>query len=354
MRIRRKKRYINYAVIFMIVATICLSSIQFGFSFLNQKMFLGGIGYIQSSPSSSNALELITNSNSGFVVNDFSSDPTTDAANLGYELILRGSINDSLNNYIKFSENANELWRIVGWTKDGIKIVKDEYISAENGVYWDSDESHWVELDMDQTLPYAQKVGSLTNASTMCQYLNTTYYNALTDPTNINYINPSLINHSATWDITPMNVQSGAPSYVAGMTSGYITAQAVVSSSFIGLPIGLLSVTERCLLSSSFSSAQGNLIYKTLFDGWLNSNVDNEMTITERVQENDMDGTTSFSTSQALFTQDNKISNSNKASNGREYRPVMYLYSDIVLSNGTGTGNNGSITNPFIVTGRGL
>lgn len=354
MKKRKKKQSFNLAISLMVMTTICLSFIQFGFSFLSQRMFLGGIGEIKSSLSSSGAVDMVTSSNADFVIQDFSNDPTTDAVNLGYETILRGSVDDTLNNYLKFSPDATELWRIVGWTQDGIKIVKDEFISAENEECWDIDEAHWVGLDSDQSFPYQQQVTSFTGACTMCVYLNTTYYASITDVSSINYINPIYINHEATWDITPMNVQSGTPEYVGNMQSGYLTAKAVVSPSFVGLPIGLLSVTERCLLSSSFTTTNESMLYESLFDGWMNANVDNEMTLTERVQDRDMEtNNTTFSTSQALFTQDTKISNSNKASNGRDYRPAMVLYKDVQLADGGGTGVVGSMTNPFIVTGRG-
>ncbi len=349
MRRRKKKSPFNWAVCLMVITTVCLCSIQYGYSFFNQSFMFGGTGHIQNG-STNSAFELVSQTNQGILIDDFSQDPTSDAENLGYSSIMRGdNTTSAVNNYIKFSENATELWRIVGWTEDGIKVVHSQDVNTEK-VLWDAAAAHWVALDEEQTLPHTQLVTSLDGASQICTYLNTTYYDQLTNISNVNYVNPNYINHQATWDITPMEIDSNQPYYVTGTESGSILVRGVVSSTFNGLPIGLLSVTEMNILSNTFTSSNENL-YSSAIDGWFNTDVE-VMTITERARDDEI-STTSYSSTQAIFLQNHRFRNSAKSSD-RAIKPAMVIFSDVILTtSNSGSGVAGSSTNPFIVVGRG-
>lgn len=346
MKRRKKKSSLNWAVCLMVITTVCLCSIQYGYSFFNQSIEFGGIGSIEYA-SYSPAEETIAdaNKNSTNFVSDFTDGTNTKdvAEDLGFSAIFQAEKGASINNYIKFSQNASELWRIVALTDYGIKVVKEESIQADSGVIWDSGNSHWVELSYAEAptggvIQTKQTISDLTNASTICQYLNGTYYQNLTSPNNENYVNPNYINQSAYWDITPM-IYSNI-SFPTGMAVGSIQVN--------GLPIGLLSVVEVNLISILFD-VDG---YNSAFDGWLARDSGSEMLITE-VARDDSITNTDYSTTQAFFLQDGKFNNSNKASSNRHFRPAMYIYNDVILTVADEGQPAGTSTNPFIVTGRG-
>lgn len=356
---KRKKRTLNLAVLLMVISSICLSTLQVGFSFFDENFLIGGtasIVYIKESGDSaeeaikdSNTENITTGSNDGdggWIING-----------AGYSQIIRGQKGDTINNYIKFSVNSSELWRIVGVTDDGIKVVRDEALSTSQ--VWDTGSSHWCKWgDYKNWSFQTSLVQDFSEASGFCKYLNTTYYESLTSIQNSNYVNPYFINHEAVWDITPMYYNSGNDVGLAGTSNaGAITCKGVVTSLFNGLPIGLLSVSEFSFTSSDFSSAQGwgSDRFNSTFTGWLIMGNDNrtEYTITEAISAYDIINNYPTTEYAVYFNQQEFQKLSKSTSGDMIFRPAMYLYSNVLFGvMASGTGEAGSATNPFIVTGR--
>ena len=352
---RRKRKRFNLAVFLMIVATICLSTIQVGFSFFSENLIIGGTATISptiDSPTGIPSLDKVLNSNKENINQNITG---SDAEGSGYSSIIQAANGSSLNNYVIFSDSETATkWRIIGWTDWGMKIVRNEALSDATTV-WDSGTAHYVPLSSNQSFPLEQGVTSLGNVSNICNYLNGSYYtDYIANTASPDYIPSNYINYEGVWDITPMNVSSHKPFYIAGMSAGSITCKGVPSESFLGLPVGLLTVAERCMASSNYdpnADANSNAKYQALLTGWLATTSGIEITLTERLQTSNLT-TSNFSTAQALFTQSSKVYNASKKSKGRLFRPTLYINSSVTLGTlSTGTGENGSITNPFLVTG---
>lgn len=355
---RKKKSSLNVAILLIVISSICLSTLQVGFSFFDNNFLIGGSAGIEYLPDQGSGEDAVNDSNKGNVSTGSSDgDGGWIIGGAGYSEIIRGQKGDAINNYVKFSLNADELWRIVGITDDGIKIVKDEMVSTSQ--VWDTDSNHWADWGEYKNWSFqTSTVTSFANTSAFCQYLNTTYYSSLTNIRSTNYVNPSYINHEAVWDITPMYYNGGNEVGLSGTSNaGAITCKGVVTSSFNGLPIGLLSVSEFSFTSSDFASADGwgSDRFNSTFTGWLMTNNDNrtEYTITEAIGAYDIINNYP-TTAYAVYLNQSEFKKLSKSTSGdMVFRPAMYLYSDILFGTAsTGTGDAGSQTNPFIVTGR--
>ncbi len=389
MRRRKKKSSLNWAVCLMVITTICLCSIQYGYSFFNQGIDFSGTAIISGQVSGNTAQDIVANANSGnanFVQsNSFTGATATVANGLGFDSIFQAEKGAIVNNYLVFSSNATEYWRIVGFTEYGVKIVKATRERTPSDVSWDNNNRSWVELPTEVSITEEQaQAGEAINtkqsvnlsnasssASVIFQYLNTgygehdSYLSILTSPTlngttNVNYINPNYINTSAYWDITPMRIDGLTLYYPEGVKPNSIMVN--------GFALGLLSAVEINLLSNSFNDGTGTDVthhnsgnYSAVFSGWISdttagidSNFNFEMLITDHARS-DTITTTAYETNQGVFLQDYDYANSGKSSAGRWFRPAMYLKSNIILSlkNGENSADGGSMSNPFVVTGIG-
>lgn len=344
---KRKKSRVNLAVILMIFTSICLSTIQVGFSFLSQAVFVNGSAKLSVGGTSGGAMDMVLSSNAEFV-------ETIDSSLTGnsYTTVIRASDGTTLNNYIKFGANADELWRIVGWTEYGIKIVKDQPILINTNTMWDSGNKYWVPIATNSTFPVNITMTTLEGCSTLCNYLNDTYYTTLIDPTSNNYINPTYINHTPKWDLTPM-CSSGSTNpakYPNGRKAGDVTCTATLTDNFKGLPIGILTIEEFCMVSTEFNF-NTTTTYSTFTSGWLKSvsGVD-EITLSERYSSTTLSKMPSSISNVFVISSKGIKYVAKKQTSGDYFRPAMYLKSNITLSS-SGSGTAGSSTNPFIVTG---
>lgn len=354
MKKRRKKNSpFNWAICLMVITTICLCSIQYGYSFFNQNFLFGGQFYIQASQTTP-AIDNIISNNQQFFVDSFVNDLAPDASNLGFNSILRAPAGSEMNNYIKFSENATEVWRILGFTDDSIKIIRAEALTVAE-LAWSADRyrTHWVELETGTSYsssPISFNFSSITQANTsdLCYCLNVTYYNEITNASNVNYINPLFINSTEEWDLTPMAIDDNTrvASFVSGSKAGDLT--------ITGLPIGLPSITELCLISSAFSADVADGTYSTYtscLGGWGNLDIGAyELTITEVVEASDYSDSNPLvsvpsPSGDIVCMRRNQLHSGNKTSAERPFRPMMYLYSDLI----TFVSGDGSEDNPFIV-----
>lgn len=347
----KRKGKLNLAVIMMIFASVCLSTIQVGFSFIGQEVQMGGRATIvvQKQPESIGpALDLVTNSNA-----EFMQTITGAETGNGYQTIIKADDGVELNNYVKFGENATELWRIVGWTEYGIKVVKDTTLSTSSTSVWDTGNKFWVPVD-GTSLPQAITVSSLSGSSSLCQYLNSTYYLTMTDPTNQNYINPDYINHTPVWNITPMysSGSSNNPQYPTTNKSAVTCTAEMGAEGFYGLPFGILTVEEICMVASTFNFSNSNSTsyqYTTFTSSWLKvKEGETEITLSERHTSSNMSSLPSSISS--IFTLTSTGVRYQNKSFSANYRPCCYLNSNVLLS-ANGNGTAGSSTNPFIVTG---
>ena len=347
MRLKKKKSF-NCALFLMMVATICLSTVQIGFSFFSQNMHIGGTGTISSTTTPSTgivSLDTVLENNKNNIVQNLTN---SDAVGGGYTTVVSGKKEDSINNYIVFSDSANATkWRIVGWTNSGMMIVRDEGLK-DSAAVWDTGSAHYVPYDTDATAPHTQAVTSLTNVSAICNYLNSNYYNnSIANTSSSDYISSQYINYGGLWDITPM-IKNAV--YDTGVSAGDVKCYGSVSDSFIGLPVGLLSVTERAIVSSTYDATADKNIYNAVLAGWLATSKDVEMTITEEIDAGKSIFTST--TSASLYAQSGKIGNSSKNKSNTIFRPSLYIKDNVILgSTTTGTGTLGSNTNPYLVTG---
>lgn len=352
----KKKRKFNLAFVFTIMASVLMSSLQVGFSFLSSNLQLGGLlSVLSSSEPSATATEIITNNPYAVV--------ETRPNGSGYTTIIKGSSTAQLNNYIKLNNNASntELWRILGITQYGIKIVKAEPIACTSTVYWDTNNAFWVNLPTSTAVPSSSTISNLTGASTLCSYLNTTYYNSLTNSSSANYIDPIYINHTASWDISPMysSGSNNAPVYINGTPNQLKVSadpSAIGVGSFNGLPIGILSVEEYSLVSTTMpTSGTSNASYFSgiYLSGWLAVNNYKELTLSNRVSNGSATKLPSKTSTTMILNPASPTGftyASKKTYDGTYYRPAMYLTSNVVLS-AASSENAGSASNPYIITG---
>lgn len=333
----------------MIITSICLSTVQVGFSFLSTNLVIGGsasisYGEINSTP----GMDAVLASNSAYT-------ETISASNNGngYTTMIRAQDGTTLNNYLKFNSNADELWRIIGSTADGIKIVKDTAIATTSTSVWDSGSKYWVPT-VNNRIPQQIVVTSLNNTSTLCNYLNSTYYLSLIDPSSTNYINPNFINHTPTWNMTPMysSGTSNPPQYPTANKSALTFTAQLGASGFNGLPLGILTVEEMCMVSTSFdfaSSAATTYRYQTFSAGWLRvEDGITELTMDQRHSSSSLSSLpSSYST---VFTITSSGVRYQSKSTSAYYRPTMYLNSNVSFTTSSmSSGTAGSETNPFIL-----
>lgn len=348
---RRKKGKFNLAFILMIITSVCLSTVQVGLSFLNNNFLIGGIAKIISGQEGTPTpgIDAVLNSNEAFIeVLDSSGNGS------GFTTIIRSDDGSVLNNYLKFNSQADELWRIIGWTDDGIKIVKDTSIETTSSSVWDTGSRGWVPL-INSTLPQEVTITSLNNVSTLCKYLNYDYYLSLIDPSSKNYINPNFINHTPVWNLTPM-YSSGTnnfPQYANSNKSALTCSAMLGAADFYGLPLGILTVEEIAMVSNQFdftSSSSLSYQYSTFTASWLKvENGITELTMNQRHSGSNM---TSLSTSYStVFTLTSSGVRYLNKSTSAYFRPTMYIKNTVNFTTlSTGVGSAGSATNPFILS----
>ena len=331
-KIRRRKNYTNY----IIIACICIFSVMgIGYGYLQQSLD------INMSLSRKNIVDIagqdvdVVTSGDGLYEDSYENG----------RYVYKGN---NPNNYIEFN---GELWRIIAKETDGTyKIIRDQlsenrafdeenYRTTANNTFCDSSYSGcnvYGKVNGIFRLMSGQKMGTVTEDSSLSKYLNETYYNTLTSDAK-NQVQTHAFNIGVVLVYGGGNQNNSIYSDLNGEKAFQWTGN-------IGLPnvtdILRANSDSRC---NSAGAASGTLEQNLCISNYLVNNM-------SEISFWTMNGysTQTYATSGAVWVPYRSVNGISFSVQAPSYsggvRPVLFLKSTIKI-----TGGNGSQSSPYMI-----